>query len=161
VAGSGASRTQDGAVLCVAGRSFVDGAACAILVQLLGHRGIGARVVPFSDVAHARIDSFDPGPARVVCIVSTAISGEPTHLRRLAERLKRKLPQAHTVVGLWQADESGGDEAAKRRAIPANVHVSSLRGAVEAVVAAADPNAPASVQADRPAPHPVGTAVPA
>lgn len=160
-AGSVASRTQEGAVLCVAGRSFVDGAACAILVQLLGKRGIGARVVPFSDVARARIDSFDPGSARIVCIVSTAISGEPTHLRRLAERLKRRLPGAHMVVGLWQADEGGGDEAAKSRAIPADVHVSSLRGAVEAIVTAADPNAPAPALANRPVPHPVGTPIPA
>jgi len=161
VAGSSGSLMQDGAVLCVAGRSFVDGAACAILVQLLGKRGIGARVVPFSDVAHARIDGFEPGPARIVCVVSTAISGEPTHLRRLAERLKRKLPDAHMVVGLWQADEGGGDEAAKGRAIPADVHVTSLRSAVDAVVAAADPDALAPARGDRPAPHPVGTPIPA
>ncbi|SFG96658.1 AI-2E family transporter [Methylobacterium gossipiicola] len=153
--------SRDGLVLCVAGRSFVDGAACAILAQLLGNRGIGARLVPFSDVARARIDGFDPGAARIVCIVSTAISGEPTHLRRLAERMKRKLPQAHMVVGLWQADENGLDEAAQRRAIPADMHVTSLRGAVEAIVVAADPNAPAPRDVDRPAPHPVGTAIPA
>ncbi|MCJ2083243.1 AI-2E family transporter [Methylobacterium sp. J-090] len=151
----------EGTVLCVSGRSFVDESACAILAQLLRNRGIGVRVVPFSEVARARIDTFDPGPARLVCIVSTAISGEPTHLRRLAERLKRKLPQAYTVVGLWQADESSLDEAAQRRAIPADIHVTSLRGAVEAIVAAADPVAPDPVDADRPAPHPVGTPIPA
>jgi hypothetical protein len=65
------------------------------------------------------------------------------------------------VVGLWQADESGGDEAAKSRAVPADVHVSSLRAAVEAIVAAADPNAPAPTRGDRPTPHPVGTPIPA
>ncbi|MCJ2033647.1 AI-2E family transporter [Methylobacterium sp. J-068] len=127
----------EGTVLCVAGRSFVDEAACAILAQLLGKRGIGARVVPFSDVARLRIDAFDPGPARLLCIVSMAISGEPTHLRRLAERLRRRLPEARLVLGLWQADDAGIDEAARHRAVEADIHVSSLRAAVEAVVAAA------------------------
>jgi predicted PurR-regulated permease PerM len=126
-----------GTVLCVAGRSFVDGAACAILAQLLNKRGIGARVVPFSDVARLRIDAFDPGPAKLTCIVSMAIAGEPTHLRRLAERLRRKLPEAYRVVGLWQADDAPVDEAARSRAIDADIHVSSLRAAVDAVVAIA------------------------
>ena len=126
-----------GTVLCVAGRSFVDEAACAILAQLLAKRGIGARVVPFSDLARAKIGAFDPGPARLMCIVSMAISGEPTHLRRLAERLRRKLPEACLVVGLWQADDATIDDAARRRAVDADIHVSSLRAAVEAVVAAA------------------------
>ncbi|KQO71930.1 hypothetical protein ASG63_09240 [Methylobacterium sp. Leaf94] len=127
----------DGTVLCVAGRSFVDEAACAILAQLLAKRGIGTRVVPFADVARARIDAFDPGPAKLVCIVSMAISGEPTHLRRLADRLHRKLPGACFVLGLWQADDASLDEATRRRAVEADIHVSSLKAAVEAVVAAA------------------------
>jgi hypothetical protein len=127
----------DGTVLCVAGRSFVDESACAILAQLLAKRGIGARVVPFADVARARIAAFDPGPARLVCIVSMAISGEPTHLRRLAERLRRTLPGVPFVLGLWQADDAGLDPAARRRAVDADIHVTSLKAAVEAVVAAA------------------------
>lgn len=158
---AGSDWRADGTVLCVSGRSFVDESACAILAQLLRNRGIGVRVVPFSEVARARIDTFEVGPARLVCIVSTAISGEPTHLRRLAERLKRKLPQAYTVVGLWQADEGDRNEAAQGRAIPADTHVTSLRGAVEAIVAAADPSAPDPVDVDQPTPHPVGTPIPA
>jgi predicted PurR-regulated permease PerM len=127
----------DGTVLCVAGRSFVDESACAILAQLLAKRGIGTRVVPFADVARARIDALDPGPAQLVCIVSMAISGEPTHLRRLADRLRRKLPRACFVLGLWQADDASLDEATRRRAVEADIHVSSLKAAVEAVVATA------------------------
>ncbi|POR42681.1 AI-2E family transporter [Methylobacterium sp. V23] len=127
----------DGTVLCVAGRSFVDESACAILAQLLAKRGIGTRVVPFADVARARIDAFDPGPAQLICIVSMAISGEPTHLRRLADRLRRKLPRACFVLGLWQADDASLDEATRRRAVEADIHVSSLKAAVEAVVATA------------------------
>ena len=117
---------QDGAVLCVTGRSFVDESACSILAQLLGKRGIGTRIVPFADVARAQIDSFDPGPARMICIVSLAISGEPTHLRRLVGRLKRRMPDLPIVVGLWQADHeilndegsARGDRRRRARLVP-------------------------------------------
>ena len=94
-------------------------------------------MVPFADVARARIGDFDPGPAKLVCIVSMAINGEPTHLRRLAERLRRKLPGTCFVLGLWQADDASLDEATRHRAVDADIHVSSLRAAVEAVVATA------------------------
>ncbi|NEU11458.1 AI-2E family transporter [Methylobacterium sp. BTF04] len=151
---------QDGAVLCVAGRSFVDESACAILAQLLAKRGIGARTVAFSDVARARIDAFDPGSARLICVVSTAISGEPTHLRRLVERLKRRMPDARIVVGLWQAEDAGVDDGAQRQAIAADVHVSSLRSAVEAVIAATEGQAASAPRpADRGADHPVAAPV--
>jgi predicted PurR-regulated permease PerM len=122
--------TRTGAVLCVAGRGFLDEAAAAILAQLLAKRGLGTRVVPFSDLARAKIDAFEPGPAQLVCIVSLAIAGEPTHLRRLARRLRQRLPEVPLLVGLWQAD----DVATAPTAIPAETHVATLRGAVEAVV---------------------------
>ncbi|KQO58308.1 MULTISPECIES: AI-2E family transporter [unclassified Methylobacterium] len=128
---------QDGAVLCVTGRSFVDESACSILAQLLSKRGIGTRIVPFSDVARAQIDSFDPGPARMICIVSLAISGEPTHLRRLVGRLKRRMPDLPIVVGLWQADHEILNDEGQRAAIGGDVHVSSLDSTLQAVLAQA------------------------
>ncbi|WP_419952377.1 AI-2E family transporter [Methylobacterium sp.] len=128
---------QDGAVLCVTGRSFVDESACSILAQLLGKRGIGTRIVPFADVARAQIDSFDPGPARMICIVSLAISGEPTHLRRLVGRLKRRMPDLPIVVGLWQADHEILNDEGQRAAIGGDVHVSSLDSTLQAVLAQA------------------------
>ncbi|MGV7029991.1 AI-2E family transporter [Methylobacterium symbioticum] len=123
---------RDGAVLCVAGRGFLDEAAAAILAQLLAKRGLGTRVVPFSDLARAHIDAFDPGAARMTCVVSLAIRGEPTHLRRLVRRLEQRMPRIPILVGLWQVDDVGGAAAA----VPANQHVSTLRAATEAVMAA-------------------------
>ncbi len=154
----------EGTVLCVAGRSFVDDSACAILAQLLQKRGIGVRTVSFGEVARARIEGFEPGPARLICVVSTAISGEPTHLRRLVDRLKRKMPDARIVVGLWQAEDDGVAEADRLRAIEADVHVSTLRAAVDAVIDAAMGHRPAEPRLpDRKAdhPHPASAAIPA
>ncbi|MDR7037075.1 putative PurR-regulated permease PerM [Methylobacterium sp. BE186] len=129
---------REGAVLCVAGRGFVDGAAAAILAQLLEKRGIGTRIVPFSEVARARIDAFSPGPARIACIISLAISGEPTHLRRLVGRLRRRMPQVRIVAGLWRADDEILGDAARLAALGADENVISLRAAVEAVLAAVE-----------------------
>lgn len=132
--------SQDGAVLCVAGRGFIDTPAAAILAQLLAKRGLGTRIVPFGDVSRAKIAGFEPGAARMVCIVSLAISGEPGHLRRLVERLRHRMPGVPIVVGLWQAD----DDNAGRGSIPAAEHVSSLGSAVETVLAhvGAEPERP-------------------
>ncbi|WP_375455022.1 AI-2E family transporter [uncultured Methylobacterium sp.] len=127
-----AAWSRDGAVLCVAGRGFIDAAAASILAQLLRKRGLGTRVVPFADVARAKIEAFDPGAPRMICVVSLAIGGEPAHLRRLVERLRRRVPDVPVVVGLWHAD----DDAAGRDGIPATGHVSSLRSAVETVLGA-------------------------
>ncbi|KQP51693.1 hypothetical protein ASF39_07885 [Methylobacterium sp. Leaf108] len=136
---------RPGAVLCVAGRSFVDDAACAILAQLLAKRGFGIRVVPFSEVSKAKIDDFrdddgETGPARMMCVVSLAINGEPTHLRRLVTRLRRRMPDIPVAVGVWQADDTLPDEAAKRD-IGADANLVSFRTSLEAVaaMAAADP----------------------
>ncbi|WP_019903326.1 AI-2E family transporter [Methylobacterium sp. 77] len=134
---------QDGAVLCVTGRSFVDESACAILAQLLNKRGIGTRIVPFADVARVQVDNFDPGPARMICIVSLAINGEPTHLRRLVGRLKRRMPDLPIVVGLWQADHEILSDEGQRAAIGADGHVSSLDAGLQAVLSRAGTAAPA------------------
>ena len=123
--------SQDGAVLCVAGRGFIDTPAATILAQLLSKRGLGTRIVSFGEVSRAKIGNFDPGAARIVCIVSLAISGEPAHLRRLVDRLQRRMPGVPVVVGLWQAD----DDSAGGGSIPAAEHVSSLGSAVDTVLA--------------------------
>ena len=128
---------QQGAVLCVAGRSFVDEAACAILAQLLAKRGFGTRIVPFSEVSRAKIDEFEPGPARMMCVVSLAINGEPTHLRRLASRLRRRVPDAPLAVGLWQADDDVLDNEDARQAIGADDNLMSFRSSLDAVAKAA------------------------
>ncbi|KAB1073044.1 AI-2E family transporter [Methylobacterium planeticum] len=144
---------QEGAVLCVSGRGFVDGAAAAILAQLLAKRGIGTRVVTFSELSRSRIATFDPGPALMACIVSLAVSGEPTHLRRLVHRLKRRIPRARIAVGLWRADDEIPADSAQQATMGADAHVTSLRAAVEGVLAAlrdaASPTAPEASETGR------------
>jgi predicted PurR-regulated permease PerM len=134
-----AAWTRRGAVLCVAGRGFLDEAAAAILAQILEKRGLGVRTVPFAETASARIGRFEPGPARMACVVSLALDGEPTHLRRLIRRLRGRMPDVPILIGLWlaQGTEAGRPAGGAGRAAEADGQVGSLREAVEAVLAAA------------------------
>lgn len=127
--------TREGAVLCVSGRGFLDAAAVAILAQILAKRGIGARTVPFSETASARLVRLDPGPARLACVVSIAHGGEPQHLNRLIARLRRRMPTVPILAGLWLADE---EEHRPDFALNADITAGSLHDAVEAVLAAAE-----------------------
>jgi len=132
----------DGAVICVAGRGFLDEPAAAIVAQLLRKHGFGTALVPFSETAKARIEAWRPGPARMLCVVSLAISGEPAHLRRLVGRLKHRVPNVPVAVGLWRLDDPILSDRAARDEIGADAHVTSLRNAVETVVATATGDGP-------------------
>ncbi|KQQ23570.1 hypothetical protein ASF53_04325 [Methylobacterium sp. Leaf123] len=127
----------DGAVLLVSGRGFLDGAATAIADQLLRKRGFGTRQVPFADVARVRIAEWQPGPAQAVCVISLALSGEPTHLRRLVSRLRQKIDSVPIVAGLWRLDEPMLADDAVRAKLGADDHVTSLRDLIETILALA------------------------
>jgi predicted PurR-regulated permease PerM len=144
-----AAWTREGAVLCIAGRGFLDEAAAAILAQILEKRGLGVRAVPFGETASARIGHFKPGPVRMTCVVSLALDGEPTHLRRLIRRLKDRMPGVPIVLGLWLAQSDGNDRSAggPGRAAEADGQVGSLREAVEAVLAAVQGQGPGAARA--------------
>ncbi len=129
---------QDGAVMCISGRGFLDEPATAMVAQLLRKRGFGTRTVEFSDVARVHLAEFDPGPVQMVCIVSLAISGEPAHLRRLVQRLRRKIPGVPIAVGLWRADEAEPTMIERRKEIGADTHVGSVTDAVLEVMAVAE-----------------------
>ncbi|MBE7246929.1 MAG: AI-2E family transporter, partial [Actinomycetospora chiangmaiensis] len=135
--GLAAAWTRQGAVLCVSGRGFLDEAAAAILAQILEKRGIGARTVPFAEASAARIGRFEPGPARMACVISLALDGEPTHLRRLIRRLKERMPGVPVLLGLWLVRDDDRAAVSAERAVGADKQAGSLRAVVEAVLDAA------------------------
>lgn len=143
-----AAWTQEGAVLCVSGRGFADVPVAAILAQLLRNQGIGARTVAFGEVARSNIGTFEPGAARMICVVSLAISGEPAHLRRLVRRLSERMPGLPIAVGLWRADEPGSAADALGVSVGADAHLGSLREALDTVLATAQ----GTVRTEEPSP---------
>jgi predicted PurR-regulated permease PerM len=117
------------AVLCVAGRGALDGAAATMLAQLLDKHGLGAHVMPHAAVgSRAALAALDVSGVRMVCIVFVGISGSPVHLRYTVRRLRGRLPKLPILVGLWPAETPTDDRL--RAAIEADRYITSLREAV-------------------------------
>jgi len=116
-------------VLCIGARDSLDEAAAAIIAQLLEKHGIGARIELSEAASASNIFRLDAANVALVC-VSCLGSGSPVHLRYLVRRLRRKLPRAILLVGLW-----GSAEDAERQKMlettGADRYAMSLRQAVE------------------------------
>jgi len=123
-------------VLCIAGRGPLDEAAASMLAQLLRKHGLGARVLPHGATARATVGALNPAGVAMVCICYLDLSGSPSNLRYVVRRLRRRMPEARMLVGLWPA-EAHEDEDRLRAAINADDYVSSLRDAVETCLEAA------------------------
>ncbi|WP_298967449.1 AI-2E family transporter [uncultured Methylobacterium sp.] len=146
---------REGAVLCVAGRGPLDEAASLMMAQILGKHGLGTRLVPFEVVSREAIGSFEAGDVRMICISCLEIVGTPAHLRYLVQRLRRRLPEARMLVGLWSSDDAALRDPAARTALGTDHTTTTLREGVEACLAAARDDAAAAPVARS------GTALPA
>jgi predicted PurR-regulated permease PerM len=127
----------DTPVLCLAGKGPLDEAASVMLAQLLEKHGIGARVASYDAASREAIGGLDVQGTAMVCISYLHISGTPSHLRYLMRRVRRKLPSAAILVGLWQADDMVLTDERIKAAVGADYYTTSLREAVNACVEAA------------------------
>lgn len=124
-------------VLCVASRSALDEAACAMLAQVLGKHGIAAWVQPYADVASAKGFKVDTTDARLVCLSYFGAVSKPAHVRYLIRRLKRLMPQAKFLAGFWMIGEDRTKVEEWRQAVGADFVAASLAEATALVVAEA------------------------
>jgi predicted PurR-regulated permease PerM len=131
------AQEHEGLILCVAGKGPLDEAASAMLAQLLGKHGLGATTVPHEATSRELVASLDVSGVTMVCISYLHISGAPSHLRYLIQRLKRKLPHAPILVGLWPSEDEVLKEERVRAMIGADYYATSLRQAVVFCVEAA------------------------
>ncbi|SDN81841.1 Predicted PurR-regulated permease PerM [Methylobacterium phyllostachyos] len=132
----------DAPVLCIAGRGPLDEASSAMLAQLLRKHGLGAQVTPYQSASREGIRALDLSGVAMVCISYLDITGNPSHLRYLLERLKRRAPGIPILVGLWPVGEKVLTDAALGREVGADAYVSSLREAVDACLRVATESAP-------------------
>ncbi|HYZ64809.1 MAG TPA: AI-2E family transporter, partial [Acetobacteraceae bacterium] len=129
--------TTESAIMCVAGRGPLDEAVCAMLAQVLGKRGLRARVVSHDAVSRGRIATLDVHDVRMVCISHIEGANSLTPLRYLVRRLRQRMPEATMMAGLWAADPALLMDERIRAAVGADLYVNSLRDAVDACLAAA------------------------
>jgi predicted PurR-regulated permease PerM len=119
-------------ILCMAGRGPLDEAASAMLVQLLGKHGLGARLTPCEAASRDRVEMLDVSGVAMACISYLDISGSPAHLRYLMQRLRRKLPKGTPIlVGLWPPGEAALTDRTIQMEIGADYFTSSLRDTVD------------------------------
>jgi predicted PurR-regulated permease PerM len=134
-------------VLCIAGRSPLDGNAADMLAHLLRRAGFDARPLPHAATSRGRIASLDPAGAAVVVLCYLDLTVTPTHLRFLLRRLRQRLPDRPIVLGLSPADLPAAETTRLLAATGADRVASSLRGLVDACLdlAGTPPDAAASL----------------
>jgi predicted PurR-regulated permease PerM len=89
-----------GLVLCAGARGSLDEASAAMLAQLLERRGLNVRLLPYRSLQSARLKELDLAgvSAVVLCYMN---SDSLAHARFLVRRLRRYVPNAAIIVGLW------------------------------------------------------------
>ena len=131
-------------VLCVAGRGALDEAAAALLVHLLKRRGINAGVVSSEDASPNNVQALDPRDVQVV-LVSYLDPGNYKNARYLVRRLHKRIPGATPIAGFWGAFKSNSHYLDSVEATGCDLVVTTLREAVDCIIAlakkAANPDA--------------------
>jgi len=136
-----------GDVVCIAGRGPFDDTVSAMLVQLLGQRGVAARGLPNAAVSRDAIGQLDLTGVSVIALSYLELTGAPSHLRYLIKRLRQRAPEARIIVGFWPAGEALLADADIQHAVGADRYVVSLRAAIDAVFMDAGPIAEAGARA--------------
>ena len=139
----------DGAVLCVAGRGPLDGAAATMLAQLLAKHGLGARVLSPAEATPRRLLELDLSRVAMVCVCYLRTAGMPV-TRSLIRRLRQRRADVRVLVGLWPAGDPVGDET-KQATMGADHCVGSLHAAVAICVEAATATAASEPSGEPPA----------
>jgi hypothetical protein len=103
-----------------------------MLAQLLEKHGISARVVPSEAVSVANLFRLDVTGVQIACL-SYLEPGSFTSPRYLVRRLRRRVPQAKIVAGLWTLTANEVEARDALAATRADCVVTSLRQAVEQV----------------------------
>jgi hypothetical protein len=104
-----------GSIVCVPGRGQLDGLAAEMAVQVLELAGFGAGVLPNLVLGTEVL----PG-VRMCCLSVLEEGSSVSAIRYFVKRMRKAMPDALLVVGLWHADgasallaelrEGGGDE---------------------------------------------------
>jgi predicted PurR-regulated permease PerM len=128
---------SDRAILCVCGQGPFDEAATLMLVQLLEKHGLKANVESDLAVFSSNVVRLNGPDVRMVCLSSLDIAHSPAHWRHSIRRLRRRLPQAKALAGLWGHDKLEASAEELRANAGADLYVYSLREAIGACIEAA------------------------
>lgn len=90
----------DAPVLCIAGRTALDEAAALMFAQLCDAHGLRTRVEGSQAISTGNIFRLETDDVAIVCL-SYLNEANPAQIRYAVRRLRRKLPRARILIGLW------------------------------------------------------------
>lgn len=128
----------DNPVLCIAGRTALDEAAGVMFAQLCTVHGLYARVKGPEALSTSNIFQLETAGVAIVCL-SYLNAANPAQIRYAVRRLRRKLPSARIMVGLWTGVEADEKTAAILESSKADLLASTLREATRLSIESACP----------------------
>jgi predicted PurR-regulated permease PerM len=129
----------DSPVLCIAGRTALDEAAAIMFAQLCDVHGLRTRVEGPEALSTNNIFRLETEGVALVCL-SYLNASNPAHIRYAVRRLRRKMPRARIMVGLWNGKDSAERALVLRESSKADMFASTLREAIRICIDAARPN---------------------
>jgi predicted PurR-regulated permease PerM len=139
------SRTwqSEHAVLCIAGRTPLDEAAGLMFMDLVRAHGLEGRIEGADALSTANIFRLETTGVALVCL-SYLDTSSAAHMRFAVRRIRRKLPNATIMLGLWNSDIADATLEQLRENSKADLACRSLHDAVDACIKAAEPDNPES-----------------
>ena len=138
----------DNPVLCIAGRTALDEAAGIMFAQLCNVHGLRTRVEGPEALSTSNIFRLESDGVVLVCL-SYLNASNPAQIRYAVRRLRRKMPRARIMVGLWSGVDGTEKAEAVRESSKADLFASTLREAVRVCI-----------EATRPGPEALGDSLP-
>ncbi|HEY8381238.1 MAG TPA: AI-2E family transporter [Microvirga sp.] len=119
-------------VLCIAGRTELDGTAAAMLAQVLGQRGIGTKVLQPISVTEGALGQLDLTGIRIVCL-SYLHPHPQVFARYICRRLRRRAPHIKLLVCCWNLHPATGQTADTARETSADAVLVTLAASLAQV----------------------------
>ena len=117
--------SSSGSALCLAGRTPIDQAACAILAQLVEREHVTARVLGPDSLSISGVSRLNPDGVEALCIFYLGRQSLAV-VRYSVRRLRKRFPGVPIAVCLW----GSVDLAPTVEAAQADATINSLRDAV-------------------------------
>jgi hypothetical protein len=100
-----------------------------MLIQLLEKHGLGGCVETNAAVSSSNIVRLNSAGVTVVCLSYLDLGSSPAHLRHSIKRIRRQIPGATLVVGLW-GHADGENREQLQTTTASDYYASSLREAL-------------------------------
>ena len=91
-----------GSIVCIPGRGHLDDLAAAMVVQSLDSVGFGARLEHNAVLGPS--STADLAGARLCCLSIIEEGSSVSGIRYFVHRIRKRMPGAAIVIGLWRAD---------------------------------------------------------